>query len=76
VDQRCEGSRERIARMLRECVRALLEDGARRGREDAGGEDEDRLRSFLERERALRERVGVVRGSLAPGADGGSDLES
>jgi len=92
VDRQCEGSRERLGRMLRECVRTLLEEGARRdargiednvdhgnnsgGGNNNGDNDAARLRAFMEHERGLRERLGTVRGSLARGPGGGSDLDS
>jgi len=79
VEQRCEGSRERLSRLLAECVRKLVEDAARRTdpAPDAATEDEaSRLRAFMERERGLRQRLGSVHGSLSPRRAGGSDLDS
>lgn len=66
VDTRCEGDEERVALMLRECVRVLTEHDARSPGASHGGTDElERLKAFQNAEIRLRKSVGNVRGSLS-----------
>ena len=70
VEQQSEGSSERLARLMRECVRqvALSDERVESHTNNEPGVDEDqRLREFAKRQHTMREKYGSMRGRLSSG---------
>ena len=66
VEQQCEGSDERLAQLMRECVLAVSYSSENiHGQPGAEPDDNERLRAFAAKQQSMRKKYGSMRGRLS-----------